>query len=82
MRAYIDDAASAMPGVPDYGTDDLAKMRCAEPSVRGGKLAARLRPNMMPYFVHGREADLPGDSRRLLQRRPSNGQAQTEQNGT
>ena len=37
VRAGIDDAVSAMLGVPDYDTDALARAWCAEPSVRGRK---------------------------------------------
>ncbi len=36
-RAGIDDAVSEMLGVPDYDTDALARLWCAEPSVRGRK---------------------------------------------
>ena len=36
-RAGIDDAVSEMLGAPDYDTDALTKMWCAEPSVRGLK---------------------------------------------
>lgn len=34
-RASIDDAVSAMLGIPDYDTVQLTKLWCAEPSVKG-----------------------------------------------